>query len=133
AQPGFTIERYPLPANAGAAGGGGAGRAAAGGGGATTAAGEPVTFGFSVRVDRRQEWQQIFDESYRVMKYRYYDPKMHGKDWAAVYARYSPLLADAGTNEDVYDIANAMIGELSSSHTGVSGPPSVNVPRVYTT
>ena len=26
-----------------------------------------------------------------------------------------------------------MIGELSSSHTGVSGPSSVDVPRVYTT
>ena len=75
---------------------------------------------FNVRVDRRDEWKQILDESYRVMKYRYYDPKMHGKDWAAIYANYSPLLKYAGTNEDVYDIANAMIGELSSSHTGVT-------------
>ena len=90
--------------------------------------GEQVNFAFNVRVDRRDEWKQILDESYRVMKYRYYDPKMHGKDWAAIYASYSPLLKYAGTNEDVYDIANAMIGELSSSHTGVSGPSSVNVP-----
>jgi tricorn protease len=67
------------------------------------------------------------------MKYRYYDPNMHGKDWTALYAKYQPLLKYAGTNEDVYDIANAMIGELSSSHTGVSGPPSITVPRVYTT
>ena len=58
------------------------------------------------------------------MKYRYYDPKMHGKDWAAIKAKYHPLLKYAGTNEDVYDIANAAIGELSSSHTGVTGPPS---------
>ena len=92
------------------------------------AAGEQVNFTFNVRVDRRDEWKQILDESYRVMKYRYYDPTMHGKDWAAIYARYSPLLADAGTNEDVYDIANAMIGELSTSHTGVTGPPSVTMP-----
>jgi tricorn protease len=67
------------------------------------------------------------------MKYRYYDPKMHGKDWAAAYAKYSQMLKYAGTNEDVYDIANAMIGELNSSHTGVSGPSSANVPRQYTT
>jgi tricorn protease len=44
------------------------------------------------------------------MKYRYYDPKMHGKDWAAAYTKYSQMLKYAGTNEDVYDIANAMIG-----------------------
>ncbi|HEY6827907.1 MAG TPA: S41 family peptidase, partial [Gemmatimonadaceae bacterium] len=101
--------------------------------GAAQNAGEAVAFTFNVRVDRRDEWKQLLDESYRVMKYRYYDPQMHGKDWAAIYERYRPLLKYAGTNEDVYDIANAMIGELSSSHTGVSGPSSVSVPRAYTT
>ncbi len=133
AEVGFPIERLTIGAGGGggAAAGGGTGRAGAAGAGG--AAGEQVSFAFNVRVDRRDEWKQILDESYRVMKYRYYDPTMHGKDWAAVYARYSPLLADAGTNEDVYDIANAMIGELSTSHTGVSGPSSVTVPRVYTT
>jgi tricorn protease len=134
---GFPIERLALPAG-GAAGGGaaGAGRGAptggaAGPGGGNT--GEPVNFSFTVRVDRRAEWQQIFDESYRVMKYRYYDPKMHGKDWAAIRAKYQPLVKYAGTNEDVYDIANAAIGELSSSHTGVSGPPTVQPERLYAT
>jgi tricorn protease len=124
---GFPIERLTL--GAGAPAGGRATQAGAPAG----SAGEQVNFSFNVRVDRREEWKQILDESYRVMKYRYYDPQMHGKDWAAIYARYAPLLKYAGTNEDVYDIANAMIGELSSSHTGVSGPSSVTVPRAYTT
>jgi tricorn protease len=133
---GFPIERLTFGAGgAGAGNGGGTGGAAPGRGtaGATPAAGEPVNFAFDVRVDRRDEWKQMFDESYRVMKYRYYDPKMHGKDWTALYAKYQPLLQDVGTNEDVYDLANAMIGELSSSHTGVSGPPSIAIPRTYTT
>jgi tricorn protease len=133
AEVGFPIERLPIPAGAGGAAGGAGG--AAGRAGATGAgpAGEQINFAFNVRVDRRDEWKQLLDESYRVMKYRYYDPTMHGKDWAAIYTRYATLLADAGTNEDVYDIANAMIGELSTSHTGVSGPPSVLMPSVYTT
>lgn len=132
---GFPIERLTIGGGGGGGGGAGGGAPAggAGGGRAAGAAGDPVSFAFSVRVDRRDEWKQILDESYRVMKYRYYDPNMHGKDWTALYARYQPLLKYAGTNEDVYDIANAMIGELSSSHTGVSGPSSVTVPRVYTT
>ena len=135
---GTTIERLTIPANGGTpiATGGGGGRGAGAGvatgaGGGTV--GEAVTFAFTVRVDRRKEWQQIFDESYRVMKYRYYDPKMHGKDWAAIKAKYEPLLKYAGTNEDVYDIANAAIGELSSSHTGVSGPASIPIDRTYNT
>jgi tricorn protease len=133
AEVGFPVERLTIGAGQPASGG----RAATGGGGggvgAATNAGEAVQFTFNVRVDRRDEWKQLLDESYRVMKYRYYDPQMHGKDWAAIYERYRPLLKYAGTNEDVYDIANAMIGELSSSHTGVSGPSSVTVPRAYTT
>jgi tricorn protease len=120
---GFPVERLTI-------GGGNATASAAGGG---RGAGEPVSFAFNVRVDRKQEWQQLLDESYRVMKYRYYDPNMHGKDWTAIYTKYKTLLKDAGANEDVYDIANAMIGELNSSHTGVSGPASMTVPRAYTT
>jgi tricorn protease len=132
AEAGFPIERLTIGAGAtGAVGGGGVRGPTATTTG--TGAGEPVNFTFNVRVDRRDEWKQLLDESYRVMKYRYYDATMHGKDWPAIYSRYSTLLTDAGTNEDVYDIANAMIGELSTSHTGVTGPPSVTMPPVYTT
>jgi tricorn protease len=136
---GFPVERLTIAAAGGAAAGGAAGGSAggragaAGTGGANAGPGDPVVFNFNVKVDRRKEWQQIFDESYRVMKYRYYDPKMHGKDWAAIKAKYEPLVKYAGTNEDVYDIANAAIGELSSSHTGVTGPPSAAVDSTYTT
>ncbi len=92
-----------------------------------------VNFTFPVRVDRKAEWEQLFEEAYRVMKYRFYDETMHGRDWAAIRARYKPLLKYVGTNEDVYDLANEMIGELNASHTGVSGPPTRPMPRAYTT
>lgn len=128
-EPGFPVERLTIGAGGGGAGTNAAGGAAGGGRGA----GEAVSFAFNVRVDRREEWKQLLDESYRVMKYRYYDPNMHGKDWTAIYNKYKTLLKDAGANEDVYDIANAMIGELNSSHTGVTGPASMTVPRAYTT
>lgn len=87
-----------------------------------------IEFTVSVRVDRRAEWAQMFDECWRVMKYRFYDEKMHGVDWAAVRARYEPLLASVGDNQDLYDVANEMIGELNASHVGVSGPPSREIP-----
>ncbi len=71
----------------------------------------------------------MFDECWRVMKYRFYDEKMHGRDWAAIQTRYEPLLRDVGENQDVYDLANEMIGELNASHTGVNGPPTRGCPR----
>jgi tricorn protease len=87
----------------------------------------------TVKIDNRVEWQQIFDECWRVMKYQFYDEKMHGRDWNAIKATYEPLLKYVGENDDVYDIANEMIGELNASHTGVSGPASRQIPSSYTT
>jgi tricorn protease len=92
-----------------------------------------VPVSVTVRVDEREEWAQIFDESWRVMKYRFYDEDMHGKDWAAIRARYEPLLKYVGANEDLYDLTNEMIGELNASHTGVNGPDSDPQPSPYQT
>ncbi len=83
---------------------------------------ERIRFSFTVTVDKRQEWRQIFEECWRVMKYRFYDENMHGFDWAAIRETYLPLLKNVGENQDLYDLANEMIGELNASHTGVSGP-----------
>jgi tricorn protease len=94
---------------------------------------ERVSFSLTSRIDRRAEWKQMFEETWRVMKYRYYEPNMNGYDWAAIKARYEPLLEYVGANEDVYDLGNAMIGEMSSSHTGVSGPATLTPDRLYTT
>jgi tricorn protease len=90
-----------------------------------------VNFTLNVTVDKRTEWAQILDECWRVMKYRFYDEKMHGFDWTAIKAKYEPLLRYVGENQDVYDLANEMIGELNASHTGVSGPPSQEMPQLY--
>jgi tricorn protease len=127
-------------------GGGGGGRGGRGGGAGQGGGGDimkltlqnptrptRVAFNFRVTVDDRAEWEQLFEEAWRVMKYRFYDPDMHGKDWAAIKRTYKPLLKYAGSNEDVYDLANEMIGELNASHTGVSGPPSVDIADVNQT
>jgi tricorn protease len=90
-----------------------------------------VTFDLAVEVDRRAEWAQIFDEAWRVMKYRFYDEDMHGYDWDAIREQYEPMLADVGSYEEVYELANHMIGELNASHVGVSGPGSRSQPDLF--
>lgn len=92
-----------------------------------------IAFAFKVVVDRRAEYEQIFEECWRVMKHRFYDPAMHGRDWEAIRAAYKPLLAFVGDYLDVYDLCNEMIGELNASHTGVSGPPGIARPSTYAT
>lgn len=90
-----------------------------------------VDFSFTIQVCHRGDWEQIFEESWRVMKYRFYDEDMHGVDWDSAKAEYKPLLPHVGTYEDLYYLANLMIGELNASHTGVRGSPSRSMPRGY--
>jgi len=63
-------------------------------------------------VDAREEWHQIFDETWRMEQQYFYDPKMHGLDWKAVRARYEPLLQFVQRREDLNELLVEMIGEL---------------------
>jgi tricorn protease len=80
-----------------------------------------VNFTVRVEVDHREERKQVFHEAWRVMKNRFYDPQMHGVDWAAMRAKYEPLLASVGDRDELQAVISQMIGELNASHTGISG------------
>ncbi|MGD1010624.1 MAG: PDZ domain-containing protein [Candidatus Aminicenantales bacterium] len=77
--------------------------------------------GMECTVDPRQEWNQIFEECWRQMKYFFYAPNMHGVDWDAVRLRYKPLAASVAHRADLTYVIGEMIGELSSGHTYVGG------------
>jgi tricorn protease len=68
-------------------------------------------------VDPVQEWQQIFNDAWRLERDFFYDSTMHGVDWNLVKERYSKMMKGAMTREEVDFIIGEMIGELSSSHT----------------
>jgi tricorn protease len=82
-----------------------------------------INFNVRVRVDRPAEWAEMFDDAWRTMKYRFYDPKMHGTDWDAARAKYRPLVDYVGDRQELLNIVNEMIGELNASHTGTAPPP----------
>lgn len=98
----------PDSSSAGAAGGGG-------GGGR-----KKINFDVTVRIDKPKEWDEMFDDAWRCMKYRFYDPKLHGTDWDAMRAKYKPLVASVGDRHELMNVINEMIGELNASHTGAS-------------
>ncbi|HKQ04731.1 MAG TPA: S41 family peptidase [Blastocatellia bacterium] len=81
-----------------------------------------VNFVAKVKIDKPEEWAEMFDDAWRTMKYRFYDPQMHGKDWDAARAKYQPLVADVGDRQELLNIINEMIGELNASHTGAAPP-----------
>jgi tricorn protease len=69
-----------------------------------------------VRIDPRAEWQQIFDEAWRINRDYFYAPNMHGVDWNAAKRKYEPFLADAATKDDVNRVIQWMMSELSVGH-----------------
>ena len=77
--------------------------------------------GLRMNVDPREEWQQIFDETWRMEQQYFYDPNMHGLDWKAVRARYEPLLKFVQRREDLNDLLTEMIGEMQVGHNRISG------------
>jgi tricorn protease len=77
-----------------------------------------------VEVDHREEWKQVFNESWRVMKHRFYDPEMHGVNWASVKGVYEPLMDYVADQEEMHNVVSQMIGELNASHTGISPGPT---------
>lgn len=91
-----------------------------------------INFTAKVKVDYPAEWAQMFDDAWRTMKYRFYDPEMHGKDWDAMRVRYQPLVAHVGDRQELLNIINEMIGELNASHTGAAPGPGGRAGNVST-
>ena len=74
-----------------------------------------------VILDPRAEWDQIFEECWRQMKYFFYAPNMHGVDWPAMKLRYRPLARAVNHRADLTYVIGELIGELSAGHTYVGG------------
>jgi tricorn protease len=74
-----------------------------------------------VRIDPRVEWEQIFDEAWRVNRDYFYDPGMHGADWPAMKEKYSVFLPDLATRQDLNRVLQWMCSEIAVGHHSVFG------------
>jgi tricorn protease len=74
-----------------------------------------------MRLDRRAEWTQIFNECWRQMREFFYVPNLHGVDWEAMRERYAPLVAHVNHRADLTYVIGEMISELNVGHTYVGG------------
>jgi len=86
-----------------------------------------------VELAPQDEWKQIFDETWRMMRDFYWDANMGGVDWRAQRDRYRTLLPRLGTRGELNDLLGELIGELATSHTYISGGDlGAEVPQVTT-
>lgn len=69
----------------------------------------------------KEEWRQIFNDTWRRHRDFFYDPNMHGVDWKGLRDRYGALIEDARTRWDVSFIQSNLAAELSAGHTYTRG------------
>jgi tricorn protease len=77
--------------------------------------------GWAFPLDPREQWRQMFREAWRLERDYFYDPKMHGVDWPAMYEKYRPLSLRVTSREELDDLLGQMVSELSALHTFVYG------------
>lgn len=68
------------------------------------------------RVNPREEWKQLVTDAWRRHRDFFYVENMHGVDWDAMLERYTAMLEDAASREDVGYIIGEMIAELNVGH-----------------
>ena len=77
--------------------------------------------GMTMQWIAKQEWEQIFQDTWRRYRDFFYDPGMQKVDWNEMRKRYGALIKDARSRWDVLNIQAGMLGELSAGHTYSSG------------
>jgi len=88
--------------------------------------------GLTVMLDRRAEWNQIFNEAWRQMRDFIYAPNMHGVDWPKLRENYAQLLPFVNHRADLTYIIGEMIGELNLGHSYVGAGDYPKAERVQT-
>ena len=74
-----------------------------------------------MKIEPRAEWAQIFRETWRIQREYFYDPKMHGADWHAIYEKYKPFLPHLGHRTDLSYLIAMVGGELAVGHSYLLG------------
>jgi len=80
----------------------------------------------------REEWRQIFHDTWRRHRDFFYDSNMHGVDWPSLRELYGALIEHARSRWDVSNICSNLAAELSAGHTYTFGGDVEQVPRLET-
>ncbi|MBN2432713.1 MAG: PDZ domain-containing protein, partial [Acidobacteria bacterium] len=86
--------------------------------------------GMTYTVQPHQEWAQIFNDTWRWYRDFFYDPAMHGRDWAAIGDKFRAWLPDLQSRSQLNWLLSQMVGELCVSHTYVFGGDTEPRPEV---
>ena len=76
---------------------------------------------WNFQIDPTEDWRQMFNDAWRMMRDYFYDRNLHGVDWAGVKKQHEPLLDRITDRYELDDLVAQMVSELSALHTFVFG------------
>jgi len=92
--------------------------------------------GMKYTVDDQKEWAQIFDDTWRWYRDFFFDPNMFNLNWKAIGDKYRADIPYLTSRADLNWLMLQLVGELSVSHTYISGgdmgPETTPKSTVYT-
>ncbi len=93
---------------------------------------KPLALSASVDIDFDHEKMVVFDEAWTTLDHRFWNPTFNGANWPALRDEWRPYIAGARTGPELRRDVNLLIGELNSSHSGISKPsqPAVRTGRL---
>jgi tricorn protease len=88
--------------------------------------------GLQMTINKKEEWEQIYKESWRQMRDFFYSPNMNGVDWKAQGDKYEELVKYVNHRNDLTYILGELIGELNIGHAYVGGGDRPQPERIKT-
>ena len=92
-------------------------------GGADGAPGKMLRLGeMQAKMDPREEWRQMYHETWRIEREFLYDPNAHGLDLKKAEAKYAVYLPGLGARDELSYLQEEMLGEITIGHMFIRGP-----------
>ncbi|MEZ5105192.1 MAG: PDZ domain-containing protein [Draconibacterium sp.] len=73
-----------------------------------------------MKIDPVKEWNQIFNDGWRIFRDYFYVSNLHGVDWKKVKENYSKLVPYVGSRADLDYIFSEMVSESNTGHSYVN-------------
>jgi len=90
----------------------------------------PLAVTAELDVNFDEEKKEVLAQAWTILNETYYDPKFHGANWADARGQYAKFAEAARTPDELRRVLSVMIGELNSSHTGISSGPQAQTTPV---
>jgi tricorn protease len=74
---------------------------------------------WTIEIDPKAEWRQMFGDAWRLHRDFFYDRDMHGVDWLKLREKYRPLVDRVASRDELNDVLAQMMGELRTLHSQI--------------